>query len=123
MTIIEAINRIDELKPNGYQQTDKVEWLSVLDGIIKRQIIDTHEDGDLVPFEGYNDDTPLDTELIVKAPYDDLYIFWLESRIDYSNAEYSKYNNSITRYNDTYQQYMNDYNRSHMPVGSKIKYF
>ena len=61
MTIIEAINRIDELKPNGYQQTDKVEWLSVLDGIIKRQIIDTHEDGDLVPFEGYNDDTPLDT--------------------------------------------------------------
>ena len=46
MTIIEAINRIDELKPNSYTYLEKIGWLSKLDGTIKKNIIDTHEDGD-----------------------------------------------------------------------------
>ena len=46
MTIIEAINRIDELKPNNYTYLEKIGWLSKLDGAIKKNIIDTHEDGD-----------------------------------------------------------------------------
>ena len=123
MTIIEAINKVDSLKPNGYTQSDKVGWLSVLDGAIKRSVIDTHEDGESITFNGYTDETPLDTELIAHAPYDDMYISWLEAKIDYFNGEYAKYNNSITRYNDTYAAYSNDYNRNHMPKGASIKYF
>lgn len=123
MTLIEAINRTDELKPNGFSQTEKVEWLSILDGMIKNDIIDTHEGGEDIPFSGYNDETPNETKLIVESPYDDIYILWLESRIDYANAEYAKYNNSITRYNDIYQAYSNYYNRTHMPKGIKLKYF
>lgn len=94
-----------------------------LDGMIKRDVIDTHEDGEDIHFDGYTADTPLDTELIVTAPYDELYITWLESKIDYSNGEYVKYNNSITRFNDTYMNFNNDYNRRHMPKGTDIKYF
>ena len=123
MTIIEAINKVDSLKPNGYTQSDKVGWLSVLDGAIKRSVIDAHDDGESVTFNGYTDETPLDTELIAHAPYDDMYISWLEAKIDYFNGEYAKYNNSITRYNDTYAAYANDYNRNHMPKGESIKYF
>lgn len=123
MTLIEAINRLDSLKPNGYTQSEKVAWLSDLDGMIKNQVIDTHEGSDEVVFKEYTDDTPLDTELIVKSPYDDLYIHWMESKIDYANGEYVKYNNSITRYNDIYQAFANDYNRQHMPKGNAIKYF
>ena len=51
MTIIEAINRADRLKPNTYSQQDKVNWLSTLDGIVKKEIIDTHEGGEDVRFE------------------------------------------------------------------------
>lgn len=123
MTLIEAINRIDNVKPNGYTQTEKIEWLSTLDGMIKRLVIDTHEGGEDIEFNGYNDDTPMDTKLIVDAPYDDIYILWLESKIDYANSEYVKYNNSITRYNDIYETFSNEYNRMHMPKGSAIKYF
>ena len=65
----------------------------------------------------------MDTKLIVDAPYDDIYILWLESKIDYANSEYVKYNNSITRYNDIYETFSNEYNRMHMPKGSAIKYF
>ena len=123
MTIIEAINKIDALKPNGYTQSEKIAWLSTLDGMIKRSVIDTHEGGSEISFYGYDDETPLNTELIVKEPYDDLYILWLESKIDYANSEYVRYNNSITRYNDVYWAFVREYNRNHMPRGTRIKYF
>jgi hypothetical protein len=123
MTILEAINRVDSTKPNSYTQVEKVDWLSTLDGVIKTNIIDTHEGGENVVFDGYDADTSLDTELLVPAPYDDIYIRWLEARIDYANGEINKYNNSLTAYNDAYDLYANHYNRKHMPKGSKFKYF
>ena len=123
MTINEAITRLDSLKPNGYTLPDKIGWLSIVDGMIKNNIIDTHEGGEAVTVNGYNDDTPLDTELIVKAPSDELYLSWLSSKVDYYNGEYLKYNNNIVRYNDTLTAYANYYNRTHMPKGKKIKVF
>jgi hypothetical protein len=123
MTIIEAIHGIDSLKPNGYSQADKVKWLSSLDGMVKAQIIDTHEDGEGITFNGYDGDTDIDTELLVPAPFDDIYIKWLESKIDYTNAEYGKYNNSVTMFNAQYSAYSNHYNRAHMPKGKTRKFF
>ena len=43
MTVMEAINHVDAVKPNGYSQNEKIRWLSYLDGIVKKEIIDTHE--------------------------------------------------------------------------------
>ncbi len=124
MTIIEAINRIDTLKPNTYSQETKVYWLSKLDGIIFDKIIKTHEGAEMEKFNGYTADSPMDTILIVSAPYDDIYIKWLESQIDYANREYDKYNNSIVAYNDAYAEYERHYNRTHMPKGKKsFKFF
>lgn len=123
MKIIEAINRVDTMKPNVYTQDEKIEWLSTLDGMIKRDVIDTHHGWEKVEFNGYDPETPTTKELLVKAPYDDIYVLWLESKIDYSNGEYVKYNNSITRFNDTYSAFTNWYNRTHMPMGRKIRYW
>ena len=123
MTIIEAINKIDALKPNNYSQDDKIKWLSNLDGIIKSEIIDTHEGGENVVFKGYNEDTPIDTALLVPHPYDDVYIKWLEAQIDYTNAEYGRYNNSVTAYNTAYSAFSRYYNRHHLPKKTKLKFF
>ena len=123
MTIIEAINHIDSLKPNNYTQDDKVTWLSRIDGIIKEKVIDTHEGGEDITFDGYDTNTNTSTELLVPAPYDELYLRWLEAQIDYANGEYKKYNNSMTMYNSAYIEYENHYNRTHMPKGKKLKFF
>jgi hypothetical protein len=123
MTILEAINRVDTTKPNSYTQTEKVDWLSTIDGIIKKEIIDTHEGGENVVFDGYDADTSLDTVLLVPAPYDDIYIRYLEMQIDYANGEYVKYNNSKVMYNETYSAFKRYYNRTHMPKGKKFKFF
>ena len=123
MKIIEAINQIDSLKHNTYSQRDKIVWLSRLDSMVKRLIIDTHEGGDDVTFTGYTDTTDPETELLVPAPFDEMYLRWLEARIDYANGEYGKYNNAILVYQTAYDAYANYYNRNHMPKGKSIKYF
>lgn len=123
MKIIEAINRIDAVKPNNYTQEEKIEWLSRLDWAIKREIVDTHEGADAVIFDGYNDSTPLDTELIAPAPYDEVYLKWLEAQIDYANGEIGKYNNSNHVYEAVYTAFESWYNRNHVPIGKKFKYF
>lgn len=115
MTILEAINRVDTTKPNSYKQAEKVDWLSTIDGIIKKEIIDTHEGGEAIIFDGYDVSTSLETPLLVPAPYDDIYIRWLEARIDYAQGEYGKYNNSATAYNAAFEAYSRYYNMNHMP--------
>ena len=125
MTIMDALYRIDELKPNRYSQPEKIKWLSSLDGLIKREIIDTHERCQQtscckdIDFNGYGDDEDLSTVLLVPAPYDDIYLRWLEMQIDYANGEYGKYNNSANVYNTAYAAFANYYNKTHMPIGGK----
>lgn len=123
MTIIDAINEIDALKPNTIPQPDKIRWLSQLDGRIKTEIIDTHEDGDKVEFKGYDDKTSEDTVLLVPAPYDVIYIHFLDAQIDYTNGETKRYNNSSALYNNAYRDYDRHYNRTHLPKSSRRKYF
>lgn len=123
MTIIEAIEKIDALKPNSYTSGEKVRWLSQLDGIVKEEIIDTHVNDGEIEFTGYDDDTDEGTELLVPYPYDSIYVTWLEARIDYANGEYGKYNNSNSMYNTEFLAYQNYYNRNHMPLGTHIKFF
>ena len=119
MTIIEAINRIDLIKPNTFERLEKTRWLSTLDGIIKSMIIDTHEGGESVEFKGYDADTDTTTVLLVPAPYDEIYLFWLESKIDYWNGEYARYQNSMIMYNNTYAAFEQYYNRTHRPLSKK----
>lgn len=123
MKIIEAINKIDSLKHNTFAQSDKVEWLSRLDAMVKNEIIDTHECSEIIYFVGYDDSTDLQTELLIPEPYAEVYLRWMEAQIDYYNGEYKKYNNSISMFNTAYNGYKNYYNRTHMPMGSKLKYF
>lgn len=123
MKIIEAIQAVDTLKPNAYSELEKIQWLSKIDGIVKTEIIDTHESTEEIIFNGYDENTSLETELLVKAPYDDIYVSWLESRIDYANGEFAKYNNSVSVFNNAYASYERFYNRNNMPKGTKISYF
>lgn len=123
MKILEAITKIDALKPNTYNQSEKIKWLSTLDGIVKKEIIDTHEGADGIVFNGYDDNVNLETEMLVSDPYSDVYLRYLEAQIDYANGEYGKYNNSMSMYNTAYSAFERFYNRTHMPKGKKLKFF
>lgn len=123
MTLMEAISHVDSIKPNRYTQVEKIKWLSILDGIVKTEIIDTHEGAEAVTFNGYDDIAHLTTTLLIPAPYDDVYYRWLEARIDYANGEYGKFNNSITMYNAAYTAFEKYYNRTHKPIAKNFTHF
>ena len=115
MTIREALETVDRLKPNQYGSADKLRWLSELDGVVYREILLAHET-QVPAFEGYAPETDLDgTELLIAWPYDEIYRWYLEMKIDDANGEMTKYNNSAAKYNMYYQAYQNACNRAHLP--------
>lgn len=116
MKLIEAITRIDKLKHNPYSREEKLQWLSTLDTMVKTQLMDTHQGCEAAHFCGYSESTPADTVLLVPAPYDELYLWWLAARIDYHNGELIHYNNSIALFNNGYRAYADHYIRNHTPL-------
>ena len=122
MTIAEAISKVDALKPNTFEPEVKVDWLSTLDARVKNKIIDAHECNEPIFFYGYDSLSDQETELLVPAPYDGMYLRWLEAMIDYHNSEDSRYNNAIILFNNAYEDYKNYYTRTHMPLSHGNKF-
>lgn len=123
MKLREAIERIDSLKHNVFTQGEKVSWINQLDGMIKAHIIDTHEGGEDVLFSPYDERDDMGGDLLVPAPFDSVYVHWLEAQIDYYNGEISRYNNSMAMFNEEYAAYQRYYNRNHMPKSRGFKFF
>ena len=133
MTIDEAIERCDRMKPNAYSRADKIRWLSELDGRVMRDIVQTHEgkqpetgetdtvvgeapqdketEGGHKPgeagtwFIGYDENTPGGTALLAPSPYEDIYIKYLFMQIDFNNAEFTRYNNSAAMFQAVYSDF------------------
>ena len=123
MTIHDAINKAKDAKLGLFSQEQIIDWLNTVDGIIKREIIDTHEGGDNIEFRGYNAGTPLTAELLVPAPYDELYIRYLEMQMAYANSESDRHDRSTEAFNATYTAFERWYNRTRMPIRKRLKFF
>lgn len=123
MKINDVLGTLDSLKQNTYSQTEKIGWLNRVDHDVKIQIIDTHEGAENSTFQGYDEDTPLSTELLVPEPFAGLYLHFLAAQIDLNNGETALYNESISLYNTAWSAFERWYNRSHMPKGTHFKYF
>lgn len=141
MTIREAIDRTDTLKPNQYPDELKIQWLSELDNRIYNDLFLTHEDNPYetptTPSDVPNLNTPLEDSddeetptlsfpytddsvtLLAESPYDVLYPSYLKAKIDELNEETTRYANSAATYNSQYQDYARWYNRTHMPIQTR----
>lgn len=115
MTINEALHRINNIKPNSYSESEKIKWLSTLDGLVSTEILEATEE----TFKEYSEDKDLNTTLLIPAPYDEVYLYWLEAKINYWNGEYGKYNNSMEMYNEALSNYAKYYNRTCKPKKGK----
>lgn len=112
MTLEKALEICDTAKPNQYSRADKIRWLSDADGMVQREILDYFEPGD---FEGYTEDTPGDTVLLVPEPYCSLYEAYLSAQIDFHNGEFTRYQNSAQLYNAVFSSLAEWYRRTQVP--------
>ena len=116
MTLQEAIDKVDGLKPNQYSVEDKISWLSQLDMNIFRDVIMSHEHPrDIKPFMGYTSED-LDHNLIAEEPYTELYVAYLAMKIDEYNGETQRYNNSATMFNAYMENYAKWINKTRKPI-------
>lgn len=149
MTIQEAINQVDRMKPNAITADEKIGWLSHLDQMIWNEVFTRHvipapgeqpeyttQDGywpdplspDPIrekpiivpagqtitpPKPEYTSDTDTDTQLLVESPYDDIYPYYLASKIDVVNQEYDLYASNSQLYNNAYQTYVDYVHRTY----------
>lgn len=112
MTINLAIAKVDELRPNAYDDETKASWISVLDGRIAMEV---HHDAS---FAKYTKDE-WDGDLVVPFPYDNIYELYLMAMIDYHNREYGNYNNDMTMFNAALDEYRKYYRRTNTPADSE----
>ena len=73
-------------------------------------------------FNGYTENDQ-DAELIVKEPYDEMYVHWLEAQIDWNNREIDGFNSANAMFESVYQNFRNAFNRSHQALGTAKRYF
>ena len=112
MTINDAIKHADSMKPNTFSDEEKFRWISDLDGMICRLVAQEKEGVEYV----CPDD--MDTQLLVRAPFEGIYALWLEAQIDFHNREYNEYNNTIQMFNSLFEEYKKAYIREIMPAAS-----
>ena len=113
MTVIQAIQQTDALRPNTYSTGRKIRWLSQLEAMVKRLVIDAHAEEPERPFSGFTEETDTRTELLMPAPYDGAYLYWLEAQIHYANEDIALYNSAMEMFNAVFRAYKADYKRNH----------
>ena len=117
MTIQKAMDLADKLKPNMMQPGVKIGFLSEIEGKIHEEIIMTHEhteEEETRPV--YDEETDTGTEMLVPAPYDMVYVYWLIAQIDHQNMEMDKYNNDRSLFEDAWGNFADYWNRTRMPI-------
>ncbi len=111
MTLREAIDRFDLLYPNALPYPAKLKILSDLDGRLYAQVLSGYENAPAA-FSGYTEATPADTALLVRFPYDDIYVKALCAENDAVNGDIARYNNAAAMFNAAWEQYANHVTRT-----------
>ena len=114
MKIKEVIRRTDLAKPNAFEEELKFLWLTALEGQIAADVF-LMAPAETEQFD-YSYPDGLDMELLVKPPYDELYVLYLEAKIDAENGEYNKYQNTMQMFNNSFGEFMRWFANNYRPA-------
>ena len=120
MTVNEAIAQFDALVPNSRTTAEKIAWLSECDGMMFDRLLDFYIETE-GSFSGYSSGDG-GTELLIKPPYDGLYICYLQFKNDYFNEEFDRANNSLSQFIKTVSDCRNSVNRNNTHKSRRMRY-
>ena len=99
MTANKVIELVDSIRPNPYSEELKFSWINNLEELVQKLVVMSPE----INTMAYPDD--MDKELMITAPFDNLYQLYLETMIDFYNREYGNYNNSALMFDSRFTEY------------------
>ena len=124
MTILKAIAAVDRMEPNDYSTETKLRWLSAFDGQVRKDVIDTHTGAPELPFSGYDSETDIEsTELLIPAPYDEVYPLMLSLHISMNNADTARTELVTDELSSVLRGFTDWYNRTHLPCAGPALHF
>ena len=86
MKVKDLLNLIKTGKPNSFSDEMLLGYINEIEAEVQDQM-------EIVPVTSYDLKLDMDKDLLVKPPYDKLYISYLKARIDYVLEEYENYEN------------------------------
>ena len=81
-TLRQVIDFVEGIKPSAYSEEIKTEWINEIEGAIQSEIFLFGVD-DIVRYDW---ETCADHELLVRAPYHEVYYNYLYAKIDFANS-------------------------------------
>ena len=123
MTVAGMIEQYNMERPNSVEDSVKRDFLkkceaNILDSVIllyKPQVGErTFEE-----WVDWLDNFNYDTELILKEPYDDVYLYWLDQRICLNNNDKARYNVASRLFDNIFLSFKQKYNREHYPTQTR----
>ncbi len=85
---------------------------------IRDEIITIRQERDRFAMADYSELDP-DAELYIRAPFEDVYLYYLLARIDLLNRESSSHNDNMRQFYTEWKRYANWFNRNSTPLGSR----
>jgi len=117
MTIQEALDITDEMKPNMMSRMLKLKYLTEIEQLIHDEILMHHEHAEEEETKPvYTEQTDAGTVLIVPDPYSQVYTFYLMSKIDVQNQEDARYSIDRAHFENAYETMSDWWTRNHMPI-------
>lgn len=116
MTLNEIITLVGELKPHQFEDNVLIGWINAVEGKLVNEVFCMREEDERIKtldYSKYDELTDMDTELLVPDPYTDLYKYYLFSMIDLTNEETDRYTNSMIMFNNSWQEFVNYWYRTH----------
>ena len=100
-TLQQALTRIDTICPNAWDDAAKLLWLNECESMIQTRILGTAPEACIT----YDADTARSTVLLVPAPFDRLYVYYVIAMCDYAAHETAHYADSMALFNAALDEY------------------
>ena len=113
-TLQQALTRIDAICPNAWDETAKLLWLNECESMIQTRILGTAPEQCIT----YDADTDRSTKLLVPAPFDRLYVYYVIAMCDYAAHETAHYSDSMMLFNAALDEYAKWYQRTNGATAS-----
>ena len=113
-TLQQALTRIDAICPNAWDETAKLLWLNECESMIQTRILGTAPEQCIT----YGADTDRSTKLLVPAPFDRLYVYYVIAMCDYAAHETAHYADSMMLFNAALDEYAKWYQRTNGAAAS-----
>lgn len=119
MTLKEVEKRFREIRPqfsapSSYAENPILRYALKLENMVRREVLGIDEKIEISETQEY-------TELSVPEPYSEIYVLYALAMSEFYSGDYTRYNNTIERFNELFEKYKAYYIRNNKPGSSEVK--